>query len=70
MRRRDAISPGFSGHYQDLGISSRKRRNSAYKRILSVGGQDGVTRKGHSHKREDRASDDDCMLCALVPCHT
>ena len=24
MRRRHAISPGFSGHYQDLGISSKK----------------------------------------------
>ena len=36
MRRRHAISPGFSGHYQDLGISSLKRHDSACNIILSV----------------------------------
>ena len=30
MRRRHAISPEFSGHYQDLGISSSKGHASAY----------------------------------------
>ena len=37
MRRHHAISPGFSGHYQDLRIPSRKRHDSACKLILSVG---------------------------------
>ena len=36
MRRRHAILPGFSGHYPDLGILSRKRHDSACKLILSV----------------------------------
>ena len=36
MRRRHAISPGFSGHYQDLGIASRKKHDSACKLVLSV----------------------------------
>ena len=36
MRRRHAISPGFSGNYRDLGIPSRKRHASACKLILSV----------------------------------
>ena len=35
-RRRHAISPGFSGHYRDVGNSSRKRHGSACKLILSV----------------------------------
>ena len=30
MRRRHAISAGFSGHYRDLGIGRRKRLDSAY----------------------------------------
>ena len=37
MRRHHAISPGFSGHYRDLGIWSRKRHVSACSLILSVG---------------------------------
>ena len=38
MRQRHAISPGFFGHYQDLGISSLKRHDSAVCNcILSVG---------------------------------
>jgi hypothetical protein len=37
MRRRHAISPGFFGHYQDLGMLSLKRHGSAGNRILSVG---------------------------------
>ena len=36
MRRRHAISPGFAGHYQDLGISSLKGHDSACNLILSV----------------------------------
>ena len=36
MRRRHAISPGFFDHYQDIGIGSRKRPNSACKLIVSV----------------------------------
>ena len=36
MRRHHAISPGFSGHNGDLGISSRKRHVSACKLILSA----------------------------------
>ena len=36
MRRRHAISPGFSGHYRDLGIWRRKSHDSAYKLIVSV----------------------------------
>ena len=36
MRRRHAISPGCSGHYQDLGISSLTRHGSACNSILSV----------------------------------
>ena len=38
MRRRHAISPDFSGHYQDLGMSSLKRSDSASNIILSVDG--------------------------------
>ena len=34
---RCAISPGFFGHYQDLGISCLKSHNSACNLILSVG---------------------------------
>ena len=30
MRRRHAISPGFSGHYEDLGILSLEGHASAY----------------------------------------
>ena len=37
MRRRHAISPGFSGHYRDLGISSLKRHDSVCNLIISVG---------------------------------
>ena len=44
MRRRHAISPGFPGHYQDLGISSTKRHDSACNLILSV-----VTRHFNPH---------------------
>ena len=36
MRRCHAISPGFSGHYRDLELSSLKWRDSAYNVILSV----------------------------------
>ena len=36
MRRRQAISPGFSSHYQNLGISSLKEHDSTCNRILSV----------------------------------
>ena len=36
MRQRHAISPGFSSHYRDLGITRRKRHDSAYKLILGV----------------------------------
>ena len=36
MRRRHAISPGFSDHYRDLGISSIKGHDSACTLILSV----------------------------------
>ena len=55
MRRRHAISPGFSGHYRDLGISSRKRHDSACKLILSVGSED-----------KDRL---DRHFCACLPRH-
>ena len=45
IRRRHAISPGFSGHYQDLGKSSLKRHDSACNLILSaVSGMWGVFR--------------------------
>ena len=44
MRRRNAMSPGLSGHYQDLGIPSLKRHASAYNRILSVGSARGKVR--------------------------
>ena len=37
MRRRHTTSLVFFDHYQDLGISSRKRHDSACNRILSVG---------------------------------
>ena len=36
MRRCHAISPGFTGHYRDLGISNRKMHDSACNIILSV----------------------------------
>ena len=36
MHRRHAISPGFADHYRDLGITSRKKHDSACKLILSV----------------------------------
>ena len=36
MRRHHAISPGFSGHYQDLGTSSSNPHDSACNVILSV----------------------------------
>ena len=36
MRRRHAISPGFSGHYQDLGIASLKLHASACNLIISL----------------------------------
>ena len=38
MRRYHAISPEFSGHYQNLGIASRKGHDSVCKLILSVVG--------------------------------
>ena len=37
MRRRHVTSPGFSGHYQDIGISSLKEHDSTCNLILSVG---------------------------------
>ena len=37
MHRCHAISPGSSGHHQDLGIPSLKGHDSADKSILSVG---------------------------------
>ena len=36
MRRHHAVPSGLSGHYQDLGISSLKLRDSACNVILSV----------------------------------
>ena len=36
MRRRHAVSPGFSGHYQDLGIPNLKGHDSACNLIVSV----------------------------------
>ena len=36
MRRPHAISPGFYGHYQDLGMSSLTSRVSVCNLILSV----------------------------------
>ena len=36
MRRGLAVSLGFSGHYQDIGISSLKRHDAACNFILSV----------------------------------
>ena len=45
MRRCHAVSPGLSGHYQYLGMSSIKRYDSACNLILSVGKKhDGVPR--------------------------
>ena len=37
MSRRHAISPGFFGHYQDLGISRLKGHDSDCKRIRGYG---------------------------------
>ena len=43
MRRRHTTSPGFSGHYQDLGISNLKSHDTACNFILSVGYCTGKT---------------------------
>ena len=44
MRRRHAISPGFCGHYQDLGTPSFKSHDYACNDILSVGTFSAVRR--------------------------